>query len=424
MEKETKSPGKGIFTESLARQFFIAMIIIFGLSARGFLMPTGSPDQDNFIGPWFETIDELGPAGALKNGLGDYMPPYYWIMILVNALPISNKIVGLKWVSCLADLIAAFFIMKTVRKLTGSETKAELSFAAAFMMPSVILDSAAWGQCDSIFTLFLIMCVYFLISGRDFAALTCFSVSFVFKQQAIFLVPLLIVMLFKKQIRRRTLLMFPAVYIAAILPSAVCGHDIPSLFTGYFSQASQYDSLNMTLPNIWSVFGDFRDTDLGRAGVMFAGAFCLTGIYYLCRRKQIPGIRGTAMLAAMSALFVPYLLPFMHERYYYPAALLSLPLVFLDKRLAPVWFVIEYASAASMIWFLFDREPPDLRFTALLVTAALVMLFVGYCRLDGKDEPIRPASAMPETEAREAAETAETNMQQETQESPDKGAKL
>ena len=420
MEKETPSPGKGIFTEGLARQFFIAMIIICGLTARGFLMPVGSPDQDNFIGPWFETIDELGPAGALKNGLGDYMPPYYWIMILVNALPISNKIVGLKWVSCIADLIAAFFIMKTVRKLTGSQTKAELSFTAAFMMPSVLLDSAAWGQCDSIYTLFLVMCVYFLISGRDFAALTCFSVSFVFKQQAIFLVPLMIIMLSKKQIRRRTLLMFPAVYIAAILPSAICGHDIPSLFTGYFSQASQYDTLNMTLPNIWSVFKDLRDTDLGRAGVMFAGAFCLAGVYYLCLRKQVPGVRGTVVLAAMSALFVPYLLPYMHERYYYPAALLSLPLVFLDKRLAPVWFVIEYASASSMICFLFDVEPLDLRFTALLVTAALVMLFVGYCRLDGKDETIIPASV----KTQDAAETAENIMQQETQESSDKGAKL
>ena len=376
---------------SMAGKYFIAAVIVLGLAARFVLLPIDSADQGLFLGPWFEDIDKLGAAGALKHGLGDYMPPYFWIMILVNALPISNKIYGLKCVSCIADLIGAFFIMKIVKKLTGSDTKAEFSFAAAFMMPTVILDSAAWGQCDSIYTLFLIMCVYFVINGRDFAAVTCFSVSFVFKLQAIFLGPFLIVLIMKKLIRRRTLVMIPAVYTAAIIPSAICGRSLWSLFTLYFSQAAQYDKLNMTLPNLWATAKDLRCDQLGMAGVVFAGACCLTVLYYLWRRDQTPGVRGAVMLAAFSALFVPYVLPYMHERYYYPAVMLSLLLVFLDKRLAPIWFVIEYASATSILNYLFDIEGINQGFTALLVTAALLAMFVYYCRLGKNDEEIVPA---------------------------------
>lgn len=397
--------------------YFILVVTVLGLAARAFLLPIDSSDQQSFLIPWFDKINELGPAGALKDGLGDYMPPYFWIMIIVNALPISNKIYGLKFVSCFADLIAAVFIMKIVKKLTGSDTKAELSFAAAFMLPSALVDSAAWGQCDSIYTLFLIMCVYFLISGRDFAAVTCFSVSFVFKLQAVFLAPLIVIMVMKKKIRLRTLVMIPAVYVAAILPSALCGRSLFSLFTLYFSQAAQYNKLNMTLPNIWSIARDIKIDQVGMAGVIFAEACCLIVIYYLWRRDQTPGKRGTVLLAAMSALFVPYLLPYMHERYYYPATLISLLIVFIDKRLAPLWFVVEYASATSMMSYLFDMNMYDARFIAFFITAALVLMFVYYCRLNGRDEPIGYVPA----ETASAAVPAEAVMQDTKQENSPKG---
>ncbi|MBR1764151.1 MAG: DUF2029 domain-containing protein [Ruminococcus sp.] len=375
----------------LASACFLFLTIAFGLLARKSLLPMGSGDQSQFLKPWFRKINELGAAGTLRDGIGDYMPPYFWIMIIINALPIKNKMYGLKWVSSIADFVAAVFVMKIVKKVTGSDTKAELSFAAAFLMPSVLLDSAGWGQCDSIFTMFLVMCVYYLIQGRDVMAVTCFSLSFIFKLQAIFLAPLLMVMVLKRKVRLRALVAFPIVYLAAILPSAACGHEFSSLFTIYFSQAGQYSTLNMTLPNIWAMMkgvGGPKGEMLGKAGVMLAGVSCMTLIYYLFRREQTPGVRGTVVLAALSALFVPYLLPYMHERYFYTATVIGLVLVFVDKRLTPVWLVIEFSSCTSMAHFLLGKEELDLRFSAFLVTAALIVLFVYYCSLAEKDEEI------------------------------------
>lgn len=412
-EKQITAANPDDVISKVASTIFLFMVIVFGIIARNYMLPMRSGDQYQFLEPWFEKITELGPAGTLKDGIGDYMPPYFWIMIIVNALPISNRIYGLKWVSSIADFFAAVFIMKIVKRVTGSDTKAELSFAAAFLMPTVLMNSAGWAQCDSIFTLFLIMCVYYLIEGKDIKAVTCFSVSFIFKLQAIFLGPLLLVMLLKGKIRLRSLIAFPVVYLAAILPSAACGHEFSSLFTIYFDQAGQYSMLNMTLPNIWSMVKDVNSEPLGQAGVMLAGVSCLTLIYYLYKRPQVPGVKGTVVLAALFTLFVPYVLPYMHERYYYTAALMSLLLVFVDKRLTPVWLVVEFSSATSHARFLLGKEEYDLRFTTFFVTAALITMFVYYCSLDGKDEEIVLAPAKPfmslddEEEEDETEETAE-----------------
>ncbi len=428
-KKRTTTPDE--LTDRIASTGFLFLTIALGLMARHFLLPMGSGDQGQFLKPWFAKIEELGAAGTLRDGIGDYMPPYFWIMILINALPIKNKITGLKWVSSIADFVMALFIMKIVRKLTGSETKAELSFAAAFLMPTVMLNSAGWGQCDSIFTMFLVMCVYYLIEGKDLAAMTCFSISFVFKLQAIFLAPLLAIMVLKGKIRLRTLLALPIIYITAIIPSAACGHDFSSLFTIYFSQAGQYSALNMTIPNIWSMLKDVgkpKNEYLGKAGVMLAGVCCMMLVYYIYKRKQEPGKRGTVVLAALSALFVPYLLPYMHERYYYAAAVFSLILVFLDKRLTPVWLIIEYSSVTSMAAFLLSKEEYDLRFTTFFVTAALCAIFIYYCKLDGRDSeielvPMKPLIDLSEGEDEEAAEEADDEKAEEPEESKEENKK-
>ena len=176
-----------------------------------------------------------------------------------------------------------------------------------------------------------------------------------------------------------------AVYLAAILPSLICGRSLWSLLTVYARQAGQYGKLNMTLPNVWAMVRGVDSLRLGQAGVMFAGAGCLMFIYYFYRRDQMPDGRGIAVLAVLSVLFVPYMLPYMHERYYYPAAVMGLILVFIDRRITPLWLVIEFASVTSQADFLFDKKTLDLRCTAMLIAVAMMAMFVYYSTLGRKD---------------------------------------
>ena len=78
------------------------------------------------------------------------------------------------------------------------------SFFAALLAPTVFVDSALWGQTDSIYTSMLVASIYFAIRRRPILSLFFFSVALSFKLQAIFRFPLFIVLLLK----RRTHLLF------------------------------------------------------------------------------------------------------------------------------------------------------------------------------------------------------------------------
>lgn len=357
--------------------FFSALIII-GILARYFLIPMTSGDQTGFLEPWYDTIKHNGGFAAVGMDIGDYMPTYYYIIALATYLPLE-PMTALKLFSCIADFFLAFTVMKIVGKVTESREKGLLAFAVTFMLPTVLLDSAGWAQCDAIFTLFLALCIYALICNKDCLAVASFTVSFVFKIQAIFLVPMLLVMLLKGKIRIRSLLAFPIVYLVSIVPALIAGGDFFRILTVYFRQPMQYSSLNMTLPNIWTVVADVKlpKSDLlSSAGVMLAGAAVLSVIYYMFTKNYEFTPEVIIAGSALFALFVPYVLPHMHERYYYFAVIAAVILAFCEKKLFWVLPVIEFASAASMSCFLLGQKAADMDLLFILVTAALCGIFI------------------------------------------------
>jgi Gpi18-like mannosyltransferase len=68
---------------------------------------------------------------------------------------------------------------------------------AVLFTPTVILNSSFWGQADAIHTTFLLACLYFLVTRREIPAFIAFGVAVAFKLQAIFLAPLLLILLLK-----------------------------------------------------------------------------------------------------------------------------------------------------------------------------------------------------------------------------------
>lgn len=362
---------------------FFSAVIIIGILARYFLMPMTSGDQSGFLEPWYDTISYNGGFSAVGMDIGDYMPTYYYIIALATYLPLK-PMTALKLFSCIADFFLAFAVMKIVGKVTQSREKGLLSFAVTFMLPTVLLDSAGWAQCDAIFTLFLVLCIYALICNKDYLAVASFTVAFVFKIQAIFLAPLLLVMLLKGRIRIRSLAAFPVVYLVSIVPALIAGGDFFRILTVYFRQPLQYASLNMTLPNIWTVVADVKlpKSDLlSSAGVMLAGAAVLSVIYYTFTKNYEFTPKVIIGGSALFALFVPYVLPHMHERYYYFAVVTAVILAFCEKKLFWVLPIIEFASAASMSYFLLGQKVADMNLLFILVTAALIGIFIYNYRL-------------------------------------------
>ena len=81
--------------------------------------------------------------------------------------------------------------------------------------------------------------------------------------------------------------------------------------------------------------------------------------------------RWLVSLALLSVLFPPFFFPGMHERYFFPADVLSVIYAFCVPRGVWVTILIQFASAFAYLPYLFAQEPVPRWSLALAVLAAL-----------------------------------------------------
>ena len=189
---------------------------------RVFLFPIESGDYLQFLHPWYETLRENGGLLAIGMDIGDYMPPYFYILALLTYLPVRD-LYAIKIVSSLVDLLLAVFAANLASDGKRFSRRWMAVYCVVLFLPSVFLNSAVWGQCDAIYVSALLAFLYYVHRGRSNAAVLAYSISFMFKLKAVFLAPLLLLLLLKRRVRWQSLWILPAVYLSACLPAAVMG---------------------------------------------------------------------------------------------------------------------------------------------------------------------------------------------------------
>lgn len=369
---------KELTPEQLENGLFLVLITGFALLMRFFLFPFESGDYRQFLQGWYTALKENGGFAAVGMNIGDYMPTYLYFLAFFTYLPVS-ALTAIKLLSTIADVVLAVAVMKLVNLNFQNKTYGVAAYAVILFLPSVFLNSAVWGQCDAIFTSALVFCVYYLLKGRDVAAAVAFSVAFVFKLQAVFLAPFLLFMLLRRKIRPSSLLAFPAVYLAAILPAVIMGRSLWGLLTVYFSQAGQYSMIAMFLPNLYTWLPQDTPGYISKAAVVLAGAVVLTALFCL-NRKKFRLTNGIIVTAALFfVLLVPFVLPHMHERYYFPADILSVVFAFYFPKKWYLAAAVQMASAYAVCHNLFNTDFFSVQllgvimlFVILLVAAHLV----------------------------------------------------
>lgn len=331
------------FPSQVNRYFTIG--IILAVVIRLVFVPSKSLDYKYFLEPWYDFIASHGGFSALKYSFADYTPPYlYWILISATLLSGLPKIFAIKLFAITVDFLCAFLTYKIV-KLKYLEGKIPIfAFLAVILSPSVICNSAIWGQCDVIYTTGLIACIYFLSLQKQVLALISFGIALSFKFQAMFLVPLLLIMLLKKRIYWYYLPLIPLVYVVLILPACVAGRPMSELLLIYFNQANKYKELTKNAPNIYQwIPNNFYNivVPIGLALTIYA-IFLFAYIVYKSR-LEITQDR-LIHLATISVFFMPYILPKMHDRYFYPTDIFSLIFAFYFPQYRWVAIVVQISS--------------------------------------------------------------------------------
>ena len=320
---------------------FLLAVTVLAFAVRVKFLPFQSDDYRQLLHVWFTELRSGGGLAAIGRNFGDYTPPYFYLLALLTYLPAKDLFL-IKMLSFAGDIAAAHFAMRIVR-MKYEEFWGEIAYTVVIFLPSVLLNSAAWGEYDSLYAAALLACLCYLMEDRQFACVTAFSVALVFKPEAMFFAPFLLLMLLRRKIQWRSLLIIPAVYLLAMLPAAFAGRSFTDLLTIYYRQAGGRHIPRNALPNLSVWYSKNLTPFSGRIVAMLAVILILICVFAFRRLEFDLTDDMVVSLALLSVLLVPYVLPWMNERCFYMADILSVIYAFFfpEKFYVPILTVLS-----------------------------------------------------------------------------------
>jgi Gpi18-like mannosyltransferase len=401
-------------------QLVLTGIVVAALLLRWSLFAVESGDYRAFVDPWYRHLAENGGFAALGDTFSNYNTPYLVLLAAATYLPVP-ELVAIKSMSVIFDLLLAVFTYKIIRRLRPeSRWQPVIGTGLVLALPTVVMNSSAWGQCDSIYVSLCVGSLYFLISSRPWPASALFGLAFAFKLQAIFFLPVLVAVLVINRQRIRSLLAVPAAFGAALLPAMLAGRGLLSQLSVYPTQISSGSgepgggtgpagggagrlgpglgpgrgfgpggggpggpgggrrgfsltdgySFTFNAPTPYAWLPANASTLWMYLGLGIAASVTLGfGVWLLARRRRLaPG--EVIMVAAAATLLIPLLLPQMHERYFYLAEVLTVIAIFVDRRFVLAAVGIQSASISTYLAYLENARNVPLGLAAVVALGA------------------------------------------------------
>lgn len=367
-------------------KWWIFMIFFVGLIIRVYKASTvrGFYTDINCFSSWAGTTAQ-DPLN-LYNTHCDYPPLYMmllgiigtlskWLDLPLGTLDSPLGLVLLKIFPIVCDLLLGWFIYRVASKKLG--VRAGTCLAAVYLFnPAVIINSASWGQVDSVLILFMVLAIYYFIKRKYALGVFSYLAGLLIKPQALIFAP---IMLFgaikgmmecakdfknseKKDIARKRVLAFTgsmlgsvAIFFALSWIFMPDGANIFWLLEHYFNTMGQYPWGTLSAFDFFGLIGgqwvamnegEFLGISYNVLNVvMMTLAIAIPTILYWFKRvrakngkiiyKIEPKNRNMFLAAAVIAAGVATLPAMVHERYMFPALALILMafVVYKDRRL-------------------------------------------------------------------------------------------
>ena len=323
----------------------VAALLLTAFVPRLLAMKYETLDYQDFLAPWVMFYRQNGGFRALYRPVGNYNVPYLYFLALFSYSKIRDLYL-IKLLSIFFDVLLAWGGMRLVSRLTDSPARRVGCFFTLLLLPTVFLNGAVWGQCDSIYVALAVLALADALEDRPFRAMALLALSFGFKLQAVFVMPVFAVLLFAGKIRWKHLPVFPLTYLLLILPAVIAGRPFMNTLLIYLNESGTVGtSLNYNSSSIYGLFRNVSDPALAeKLGIFAAFAFLLL-LLALCFvfRKRLDD-RLILIAALLMAVGIPFFLPHMHDRYFFSADALSVILVFGLPILSPVAALTQFAS--------------------------------------------------------------------------------
>lgn len=349
---------------------------------------------------WAERMQEVGPRRFYSPEVfADYPPGYLYVLGFIGWLRSTMDIswysplhlILLKLPAILCDLVCGLLLYReTARRC--SKTQALPVCAAWLFNPVILLNSAVWGQVDSVFTLTLLLMCLCLVRERLFPACLAFCAGLLLKPQMLLFSPILLAgvvdQVFLPGLSPRRLgkhLLYALASLTGFLGLCL-PFGIGNVWNQYFSTLGSYPYAAVNACNFWGLLGlNWVSQDTLFLGIpcrLYGSLFILAavttvlvlGLRHRDSREKYP------FLAAVLILTLFTFSVRMHERYLYPAlALLLLAAVYRPVR--EVWicyggFSLLHFYNTAFVLFFYDPEHYDPRAPLLLLVSAGMLMAV------------------------------------------------
>ena len=361
------------------KPFFITVFFLAAAFAvRAYFFDYMSGDYNDFLVRWVEHYRVSGGFSALHAEVGNYNIPYHYFLAAFSYLDI-NDLYLIKILSVAFDVVLAFAVMKLTSIFTSSPTRRLAAYLGTLLLPTVVLNSAKWGQCDSIYVAFAVLALWLVLSDRPIASMVCIALSFAFKLQAIFIMPLFLVLLFAKRIKIWHFVFFPLTYITLMLPAVFAGRLFKDAIMFYFYNATSAGTgLNYNSPSVFALIkAPAVPSSAAVAGIIAAFIFVFAIFAWAWIKRKSLNNEALLLIGILFSIGIPFLLPYMHDRYFFMVDVLVLVPALLYFGLIPL---TALCSTASLIcyynYFKWGEDYISIKYAGAAILGALLLVII------------------------------------------------
>lgn len=168
-------------------------------------------------------------------------------------------------------------------------------------------------------------------------------------------------------------MIIPLSYLILSIPSLIVGRSLKDILLTYVNQSSEYTNLTYNAPSIYQWFPNklFSNTTLvGYIGMVFTLVIVLIIFYVSIKHIKVIKYENVIELALLFALIIPFLLPRMHERYFFMADVISLLYAFSFPKKFYIAIIIPFASLVCYLPFLYNTS------TNFIIAASVVLFII------------------------------------------------
>lgn len=323
------------YIEKKKHILFFIVVTVLGIYVRYAGRKMDSGDMVACLIPWLDIYKQQGHLKVLKEQIGDYNVLYQTCLAFMSYFKMNSKYI-IKLFSCIFEYLLAFssaWMLSGVLKKKKFGCFFNIVYTTILFLPTVVLNGAYWGQCDAIYSFFIVMALFYLWKEKYLAAFIFLGIAFGFKFQAVFIIPFIICYYFyKKKFSALMFLVSVLVFWATGIVAFINGRPIMEPFKIYAQQTSTYQSMYLNVSSVWVLLGNDY-SNLKTFSVILTIILCGIGLYVILHKlKKMDTIEQYFNTVVWFFWLCILFLPAMHERYTFTLEILLVYLCFINTK--------------------------------------------------------------------------------------------